>query len=625
MPFMSSATLPTPVMGIGPMSHGVHYSKQRPRLDAFLRRLDVLIGFVIVLLVAIDSVANNWEINSFVGDGYAFLTPIATVSHAADLEAQYSFPRTSGLDDLSKIGFWMVNYTVHAMVTKSSDLYVLSVGSFPLSTSIDQCKIFKATYPHDVAASSTAHFGIASNTATYFRGNVFSHAFHSDATTNLPNASMNDGQLRDIGYVPGRTGTDMRLTTGVVVANVSTAQNLLVSWYKISPRSFCTGCTPVTELGYGQCNMTFVYNDTTKQVHISSSVNHFGSMYKVGVLLPQSGFSSASHYVNSMVDSIFAKILRTISPKYFPYPSLALRFDMFCYNSDLFVFLFAAGVLLDIGNCLMYLRVINLFNAPSPNMVYNIQQYALSTRLLWINCAVLKLLKILCNLVVTSTYNGENKIMRYLNLTNVTSLYISAIALMYVPPFIEYSNSVIHDLNHKVQNLDDIHVLAFDSFYLRVVPFIMALVVINLACVLLLDHTLYYKSWQLMAKNSLARQAIFNSSSILCDYLHGIEVDHDVDSKGSLLICKARRLSTLQWFFTSHLFCFGLPEKELRAKKKMLQTSSVTTTSEDSTSVKCMVVQDGDRHVHLLDAQLADVTPLVYNIKILKDTTVVIQ
>ncbi|EQC32773.1 hypothetical protein SDRG_09745 [Saprolegnia diclina VS20] len=548
----------------------------------------------------------------------------------------------------------MVNYTVHAMVTKSPDLYVLSVGSFPLTPSIDQCKILRATYPHDVAASPIARLGFASNVVTYFRGNTFSHAFQSDATVNMPTASMNDVQLRALGYVPGRTGTDMRLTTGVAVANVSYAQNLLVAFYKISPRSFCTGCPPVTELGYGQCNVTLLYNDSTKQVVISSSVNHFGSMYKVGVLLPQSGFSSASHYVKltaiffavggylagrrtvqwtdmeallANADSIFSKILRTISPKYFPYPSLALRFDMFCYNSDIFVFLFAIGVLLDIGNCLMYLRVINLFNAPSPNIVYNIQQYALSTRLLWINCAVLKVLKILCNLVTTSTYNGENKLMRFLNLTNVTSLYISAIVLMYVPPFIEYSNSVIFDLNHKVQNLDDIHVLAFDSFYLRVVPYILALVVINLACVLLLDHLLYYKSWQLLVKNSLARQAIFNSSSILCDYLHGIEPDNDVDSKGSLLICKARRLSTLQWFFTSHLVCFGLPEKELRAKKKMMQTSSVTTAtgSEDATSVKCMVVQDADRHVHLLDAQLADITPLVYNIKILKDTTVVIQ
>ncbi|EQC32759.1 hypothetical protein SDRG_09731 [Saprolegnia diclina VS20] len=493
MPFMSSATAPTSVVGIGPMSHVVR-AKQRPRLDAFLRRVDFVIGLVVVVLVAIDSVANNWEINAFVGDAYAFTTPVATVSHASDLAAQYSFPVARGLDDVSKIGFWMVNYTVHAMVTKSPDLYVLSVGSFPLTPSIDQCKILRATYPHDVAASPIARLGFASNVVTYFRGNTFSHAFQSDATVNLPTASMNDVQLRALGYVPGRTGTDMRLTTGVAVANVSYAQNLLVAFYKISPRSFCTGCPPVTELGYGQCNVTLLYNDSTKQVVISSSVNHFGSMYKVGVLLPQSGFSSASHYVKltaiffavggylagrrtvqwidmeallANADSIFSKILRTISPKYFPYPSLALRFDMFCYNSDIFVFLFAIGVLLDIGNCLMYLRVINLFNAPSPNIVYNIQQYALSTRLLWINCAVLKVLKILCNLVTTSTYNGENKLMRFLNLTNVTSLYISAIVLMYVPPFIEYSNSVIFDLNHKVQNLDDIHVLAFDSFYLR--------------------------------------------------------------------------------------------------------------------------------------------------------------
>ncbi|EQC24833.1 hypothetical protein SDRG_17278, partial [Saprolegnia diclina VS20] len=601
-----------PLAPNGPTSYVVQVKPPRARVAKLLRHFDMLLGLVVILLVAIDSVTNNWAINDYIGDAYAFLTPLATVSHASDLTAQYSFPVASGLDDVSKIGFWMINHTVHAMVTKSPDVYFISVGSFPLSASIDQCKMLVATYPFDMAASSTAYLGVASNTVTYYKGSALSHLFTTEMRAN---ASMQDDTLQSLGYAPGRTGTDMRLTTGVSVANHSRLQSTRIGFFKLFPKSFCTGCSPIPELGFGHCRATMVYNDAAKTLQLVSSVNDVGSVYKVGLLLPQSAFSSASHYVKAVaivfavggylasrrtvqwadfeslkLDSIFSKILRTISPKYFPYPSLALRFDMFCYNSDIFVFLFAIGVLLDMSNCLYFLRIMNLYNADAPSFRYLVQTYALTMRFLWINCAALKVLKLIWNLVSTSSYNGESTIMRYLNLTSVTSLYASAIMLVYVPPYIEYTNSVTHDLNQKTQPLDEIHVVAFESFYLRAVPAVLVLFAINLAVILAADHLLYYKSWQLVVKNSLARQAIFNSSSILCDYLSGIEPDHSAGSKGSILICKARRLSTLQWFFMNHVTCFGLPEKELRAKKKMLQTSSITTTTtDDLTSVKCMV------------------------------------
>ncbi|KDO20128.1 hypothetical protein SPRG_14608 [Saprolegnia parasitica CBS 223.65] len=620
-----------PLTPDGPTSYGVRVKPPSARLATLMRQLDLLLGLVVVLLVAIDTVTNNWALNDYIGDAYAFLTPIAAVSHAVDLEAQYSFPSTSGLDDLSKIGFWMVNYTVHAMVTKSSDLYFISVGSFPLSTSIDQCELLVATYPFDIAASSTAYLGVASNTVTYYKGSALSHLF---TTEMMANASMQDDVLQSLGYAPGRTGTDLRLTTGIPIANHSRLQPSRIDFFKLFPKSFCTGCSPVPELGFGHCRATMLYDDMAKTLQIVSSVNDVGSVYKVGLLLPQSAFSSASHYIKAMaivfavggylasrrtvqwadfdsskIDSIVAKMLRTVSPKYFPYPSLALRFDMFCYNSDLFVFLFAAGVLLDMGNCLYFLRVMNVYNSDAPSFGYMLQTYALTMRFLWINCAVLKLLKIVWNLVSTASYNGESSIMGYLNFTSVTSLYASAIMLAYVPPYIEYTNSVSHDLNQKIQSLDAIHVIAFESFYLRAVPAVTVLFAVNLGVILAADHLFYYKSWQLLAKNSLARQALFNSSSILCDYLSGIEPDHGADSKGSLLVCKARRL-----------------RKEKTHQTLVLSSATTATGSEDSTRVnKCMVVQDGDRNVHLLDAQFADVTPLVYNIKILKDTTVVLH
>ncbi|EQC29621.1 hypothetical protein SDRG_12626 [Saprolegnia diclina VS20] len=96
---------------------------------------------------------------------------------------------------------------------------------------------------------------------------------------------------------------------------------------------------------------------------------------------------------------------------------------------------------------------------------------------------------------------------------------------------------------------------------------------------------------------------------------------------------RARRLSTLQWFFMKHLMCFGLPQKELRMKKQSLnnvqsrlQTQRTNGTrsiarsdtlsalsskkpggsSDDIRDLFSMVVQDGDRHIHLLDGQRSD-------------------
>ncbi|ETW05426.1 hypothetical protein H310_03191 [Aphanomyces invadans] len=80
----------------------------------------------------------------------------------------------------------------------------------------------------------------------------------------------------------------------------------------------------------------------------------------------------------------------------------------------------------------------------------------------------------------------------------------------------------------------------------------------NLVVVLLLDHVSNRGWWRLLARNSLARQLMYNSTSILCEMKHaGI-----VDSKySSTLTIQVSTLCTLQWFLTSHLVRFGLPEE----------------------------------------------------------------
>ncbi|EQC27333.1 hypothetical protein SDRG_14857 [Saprolegnia diclina VS20] len=120
----------------------------------------------------------------------------------------------------------------------------------------------------------------------------------------------------------------------------------------------------------------------------------------------------------------------------------------------MFVLLFTAGVLFDISAAVMYSREVQVFLAECSNGALSLQLFALSTRLLWVNCGFLKLFKLLWSVVSTATYSGESKLMGYLNFTGVTSLYLSAILLFYIPPFIEYNNHLRQDIKNSFEKLD---------------------------------------------------------------------------------------------------------------------------------------------------------------------------
>ncbi|KDO20120.1 hypothetical protein SPRG_14600 [Saprolegnia parasitica CBS 223.65] len=635
-----------PVLPDGPSQSVVVPIKSRlvSRKGAFFQAGVRLVGLAIIGLVATDSILNNWAVNDYLGNAYRFLTPITGMRSVTDLDATYTFMRGASTTDISRIGNWMVNYTMAALATKSNDVYLVWGGVFAMTPAINLCDAFQGEYA--LPTLTKRRLGLASNTVTFFRGSALTHMFTGDGAVNLANDSMSMGDLNALGYTAGRHLVDLRLTTETNFSNSSTPNSQLLNFFRVSPKSYCTGCNPIAEIGYGTCNITSVYDARRQVLTITTASNLVGADYHLGMMLPHTSFSTASHYVKAIAilfalggylasrrtvqwqeangsDSMVAKLVRMISPKCFPYPSVALRFDMFCYNSDAFVFLFATSVVLDMGNCLLFLRHISAYADPAPRWTHTFQMYALTTRLLWFNCACLKLLKIAWSIVSTATFNGESVLMGYLNWTNVTSLYLSAIVLAYIPTYIDYSNSVTVDVNHEVSNLDTLFVDALDGYYLRTTPAIAIGVLVNVLLVTLLDQLWHRARWRQLAQNSLARQAMFNSSSIVCDYLHGIQVDGD---GATILICRARRLSTLQWFFMSHLICFGLPEKQLRLKKRMLQ-SSATTKDESSagSEAKCMVLQDSDRNVHLVDSTFSDVTALVYNIKVLKDTTVTIQ
>ncbi|EQC33590.1 hypothetical protein SDRG_08697 [Saprolegnia diclina VS20] len=614
-------------------------------------------GVFVVLLVAGDAIVNNWALLNFMGSGYFFVTPIAAATSLDSLGAQYSFAAEMGLQDLSKSGRWMSNFTVTHMVAKSEKIYVIVTGDIPLTPNSVLCPIFKARYAVDFGATNgRVNFALAYDAVSFFRGNALSHAFTDDASANLANASMSAQELFALNCLPGRVTVDKRFSNEIQLRNTSVPQTHIVSYYRIFSRSFCTGCDPVAELGYGSCNFTMVYNDSDKAVTVTNSTFVPGSLYKLGFIMPHTFLGELALVAKSIaiafavlgylasrrtvqwpdathVESSVGKALRTILPKCFPY-------CMFCYNSAWFVILHAFSVLIDIQNCLLYVRNVNLYTMYAPQFGHSLQLFALSSRLLWVNCAILKSAKGLCHMLSVAQYAGESRLVGFFNLSSVSWLYASAIALFYVPPFIEYNNSIIINLTNARERIDGICVDVYQGFYMRVATSLVVGLVVNIFAVTGLNHVCSYKYWQLVAKNSLARQALFNSSSIVCDYLDGLQADGD----GSIFVLHARRFSTLQWFFSSHLTLFGLPEKGLRAKKQQVATqqsqyapsartasaaiacsTAANNANAEDDARDCTVVQNGDATLHLLDGRLTEVTSLAFNIKLLKNLTVAIK
>ncbi|KDO18070.1 hypothetical protein SPRG_16512 [Saprolegnia parasitica CBS 223.65] len=598
-------------------------------------------GALVICILVTDAIVNNWALNNYLGDAYFLATPVATAQFLPQLTRQYSFARGLSVNTLSNVGFWMANTTVHKINTKADDIYLVASGEFPLTPATVLCPIFQQNYSFSwTPATTTARLALASGAITYYRGNAITNAFSDGKTANLANATMRSDQIAALGYTPGRNYVDMRFTRDIPIRNTSLPQTQLVNYYRIFPRTFCTLCDPVAELGYSVCNMTLVYNHSARSLRVTSSAFVEGSTFTLGLMLRSNFASIASVYVKLLgiffgvggylasrrtvqwldtTDGFLARVLRTVAPKYYPQASHALRFDMFCFNSDIFVFSYALSVLLDIQNCFIFMRNVNALNNLSPQPIYSLQMFCCSMRFLWLNCAVLKLAKTGWNLLGTVSFNGQSAVMGALNWSSVLSLYLSAILLAYVPPFMDYNNSVATDLRNSFEKIDGIRVDFFDSFYMRVGGSVVLGMLLNLAVITLLDHGWNRVHWKLLKQHSLSRQAMYNSSSILCDYLEGIEPNPEAKNGGALMICRVRRLSTLQWFFMSHLSCFGLPENPnpttaptaIIVKSKLPAPESRTVFS---------VVQDSDRHLHLQDSAQALVSSLVLNLKIHKNS-----
>ncbi|OQR89936.1 hypothetical protein ACHHYP_05925, partial [Achlya hypogyna] len=247
-------------------------------------------GLVVIALLAADAIVNNWAINDFLGDGLFFTTPVVAIETLDQLPSQYAFQRGSGVEDLSNTGTWLANYTVVQLVTKSDKVYIVSGGTFPLTPATNLCPVFKGEYPADLAASTSLRLALAADTITFYRGNAISHAFSTDMTTNLGNTSMTSAQLMSLGYAAGRSAVDLRFTHKLTLKNTSDAQSLLVPYFRIFPRNFCTGCNPVAELGHSVCNMTLSYDDAAKKITVTTSAFVPGSSFELGLMMTNSAF-----------------------------------------------------------------------------------------------------------------------------------------------------------------------------------------------------------------------------------------------------------------------------------------------------------------------------------------------
>jgi hypothetical protein len=350
-------------------------------------------------------------------------------------------------------------------------------------------------------------------------------------------------------------------------------------------------------------------------------------------------------------------MMHKISPPVFRHPCTVFKLPVFCLNSDIFVFLYVIAVIMDDSVAMIYCRVVYRWSQHAgPDVGTTLRLMAMQFRWLWFNCLITKSLKWFCNFVSQTAYTGTNKVVGFLNFSSVTSLYIGVLFLLHRDDYIEYGNHVKIDLTTHIQNLDNIQVDFFHSWYIRAMPAFASLMVLNVILVLALDHAVYHQWWRKMSRNSLARQHMYNSTSVLTEFC-GIEMVKVDSYKGTALSISARSLCTLQWFLSSHLLCFGLSEQQtwiralastkisVSAKKDNDEgTSSSGSSSGDdnvdhlvvkkevedvnikSASVRdlTIIMQDRDGFVRMFDADKHEMQSLGIEVKILRDTKYVI-
>ncbi|EQC27675.1 hypothetical protein SDRG_13967 [Saprolegnia diclina VS20] len=643
----------TPVVPISPTEQDTGAFDATPssaRLAALQRvqarvfeALKPVIGLVICCLIVADSITNNWSLNDYTGNAYHFRTPVLSVATVNDVRAQYNFPLRSV--SISPAGIWMSFFNVLQLATGDPDMYLLTAGSYTVNKAIldkqSLCTEMANQYTLQATTSlSAVKIGASMDYMTYLQGNIFS----SYDTSTLPH-NMSGAALTSLGFLPGRLATDLRLSSAFNVTPDVPYSSVNVSLYRIYSKSFCSGCTPLAELGLLECKLTYSYNSTSRALVVHSSNGILGSTQDVGVLLQKSSFVSAAVYIKILsllwvivsfgasrkttrwieVETWFtlpwySKLWYTVAPPIFRYASSAVSLSTFYYNCDGFVLGYSIAVMLDMNASLVYAREVNIYNSLSPNSFMSLQLYSMGLRFLWANCLVLKGLKIAFHYLSNAQTTGDNKMVRFCNLSSVLFIYLSGVALLNVNQLIEMNNKARIDV--PIYNLQriNVHLDVFDSWFVRALPTVFAIGLMNLVFVLALNHLFMRSWWRRLERNTLARQFIYNSSAILVEFFDEKDfkpVDTDVKAIAPLVV-PARSLCTLQWLLTCHLIRFGLTESPSVVK------AIVTRTASKQSGDLFMVVQDSDGNVRLYDAHKAEVQSLGMEVKILNNTNYII-
>ncbi|KAF0714525.1 Aste57867_3833 [Aphanomyces stellatus] len=280
------------------------------------RRSKFSSGIFCILLLCIDILANNWELIDYVGNTRRFMTPLLDATRVDDIDANFAFPTNMSPNNISRVGRFMVDSTLTAVKMRDSSTYFLSMGNFLIQDATnDICGTLAKVYPVNATTTigSVVRLGVVIDGITYIRGDTLSRVFGSTSTL-ATTAGSNDSTLTAMGYIPGRVNADMRLTPPLVLANASGMT--MLTMYRFAARAFCTGCTPVVELGLDTCTIAYSFNDTTKLLDIESSHAIYGQTHALGILFERGWSPVLSLYVRLvcvlLVVAIHAVSQRTV-------------------------------------------------------------------------------------------------------------------------------------------------------------------------------------------------------------------------------------------------------------------------------------------------------------------------
>ncbi|RHY29852.1 hypothetical protein DYB32_004794 [Aphanomyces invadans] len=645
-----------------------------------------VLSYMCILLLVVDVISNNWEVIDYIANAKHLLTPLLDVNSPTDMLAQYSFPEMASPLRASKVGRFMINSSFASIQARDSSTFMLGTTTHDIvGKANDICGQLVDKYPITDLNATTMQLGSVVDSITFIRGNVLSHWFGDSKTAPRATTSMNETQLRAMGYAPGRLSTDLRLTTPVAIPPPGQNTTASISMYRYFMKGFCSGCVPGTELGLDTCVIEYSLNAKTKSLDVYSSKAIMGGTHELGfiflrrggpilalytrffTLLLLFGVYAASQKTVQWVDfvqqTVPQRLVRLIAPPLYRQPCSILGLSDICFNSDVFVVLYSLAVLGDEEISMVYSRVLNRWYVNSSfNLWIELRLMSMTVRWLWLNCFLLKLAKWICHFVSMAQYTGANRVMGWLNFSSVSWMYLSVCVLFERNDFIEFGNSVNVDLHSTTQNLDATYVLLFESWYVRGLPALAVMVVGNLAVLLAVDHVVNRKWWVAMAHNSLGRQLIYNSTSILADFRG--TVFEKPGYAGTCVKMKIRAWCTLRWFLSSHLTCLGLAEQP-SVMRAMRGTATATThkskspkrhgrddmsstddtdeshhvkpipavhphdeedddgTSQCETTPTSMelhvVVQDREGHIHVIDGEKREMQALAVEVKILRD------